>query len=310
MKTEEMPSDTEIRITRLVEASRERVWRALTDPKELDQWWGPTGFRNVTKTWEFNPGGMWKHVMIGPDGAEYPNATKFVEIVENDHITYANAGGKKGEKGVNFRMTFSLKALGPSRTEVEIHQVFETREDRDFVVKRFGAIEGGKQTLGKLSEHVAKPGPGKPEFELKLERVIDAPRARVFEAWAKPEQVAKWFAPKPLTLRVDKMELRSGGSFKMAMVWPDGRTHDFGGTYVEVVPLEKIVWTGEFPGDPKDNIRTEVVFEDAGGKTKLKVRQTFAVVTEISRQPTQGAKQGWTMTLDQLEEWCARNSRG
>jgi len=143
----------------------------------------------------------------------------------------------------------------------------------------------------------------KPEFELVLERVFDAPRALVFRAWAEPERIAKWFAPKPLTLRVDKMDFRAGGAFKMAMVWPDGREHDFGGAYVEVVPPEKLVWTGEFPGDPKDNIRTEVVFEDLGAKTRLKVRQTFSVLTDVNRQPTQGAKQGWTMTLDQLAEF-------
>lgn len=302
MTTQETPSDTEIKIVRVVEASRERVWRALTDPQELDQWWGPVGFRNVTKEWDFKPGGLWKHVMIGPDGGEYPNATKFVEIVENDHITYSNAGGKKGEKGVSFRMTFAFKSLSPSKTEVTIHQVFDTREDRDFVVKRFGAIEGGKQTLGKLAARVQKP-----EWELKLERVIDAPIARVFEAWAKPEQVAQWFAPQPLTLEVKKMDLRPGGAFEMAMVWPDKKQrHDFGGTYLEVVPQKRIVWTGEFPGDPKDNIRTEVDFTDLGGKTMINVRQVFFVLTDINRGPTQGANQGWNMTLDQLTAFVAR----
>lgn len=146
----------------------------------------------------------------------------------------------------------------------------------------------------------------KPEFELKLERIVDAPIARVFEAWSKPEQVARWFAPRPLTLEVKTMDLRSGGSFEMAMVWPDKKQrHDFGGTYVEVVPQRRIVWTGEFPGDPKDNIRTEVDFTDLGGKTKLDVRQVFFVLTEINRGPTQGASQGWNMTLDQLGEFIA-----
>ncbi len=146
----------------------------------------------------------------------------------------------------------------------------------------------------------------RPQFELQLERVIDAPRARVFEAWSKPERIAKWFAPKPLALEVSRLDFRPGGTFRMAMVWPDGkRRHDFGGTYVEVKAPEKIVWTGEFPGDPKDNIRTEVVFEDLGGKTRLKVRQTFAVVTGISKAPTQGAEQGWNMTLDQLTEFVS-----
>ena len=55
-----------------------------------------------------------------------------------------------------------------------------------------------------------------PEFELVLERVIDAPRARVFDAWAKSEKVAKWFAPRPLTLEVVRMDFRSGGGFQMA----------------------------------------------------------------------------------------------
>ena len=301
MKTEEMPSDTEIRIVRVIGASRERIWRALTDQKELDQWWGPNGFRNVTSAWDFKVGGMWRHVMIGPDGAEYPNTTKFVEIVENDHITYANAGGKKGEKWLSFRMTFSLKALGPSKTEMTIHHVFDNREDRDLVVERYGAIEGGKQTLGKLAARVQTP-----EWELKLERVIDAPLSRVFEAWSQPEQVAKWFAPQPLTLEVKKMDFRSGGTFDMAMVWPDGKQrHDFGGTYVEVVALKKIVWTGEFPGDPKDNIRTEVAFADLGGKTKINVHQVFFVLTDINRGPTSGANKGWNMTLDQLTAFVA-----
>ena len=296
MNPQEMPSDTEIKIVRVIETSRERIWRALTDPKELDQWWGPTGFRNVTKTWEFKIGGLWKHVMIGPEGSEFPNATRFVEIVENDHITYANSGSLKGEKEISFTMTFSLKALGPSRTEMTIHHVFERREDRDLVVNRYGAIEGGKQTLGKLAAWVQEP-----EWELKLERVIDAPVARVFEAWSKPEQLSKWFAPKPLSLEVKKLDFRTGGTFEMAMVWPDGKQrHDFGGDYVEVVPGKKIVWKGEFPGDPKDNILTEVVFTDLGAKTKINVRQVFFVLTDVNRGPTQGANQGWNMTLDQL----------
>lgn len=146
---------------------------------------------------------------------------------------------------------------------------------------------------------------GKPAFELKLERVVDAPLERVWRAWADPKEVAKWFAPRPLTLRVDAMDLRTGGTFAMAMVWPDGRTHEFSGAYLEVEPRKRIVWTGEFPGDPKDNMRTEIDFEDLGGKTRIKVLQSFAVLTPVNEQATQGAKQGWTMTLDQLAEVCA-----
>lgn len=296
-KTKEQPtSDREIVVSRVIDATRERVWRALTEPKELDAWWGPNGFKNLTKEWDFKPGGLWKHVMIGPDGAEYPNTTRFVEIERPDHIVYENAGGKKGGRGVSFQMTWTLKDVG-GKTELTIRHVFQSREDRDFVADTYRAVEGGRQTLAKLAKHAAD----KPEFELRLERVIDAPLARVFDAWSKPEQIVKWFAPRPLTLEIASLEFRAAGSFRMAMVWPDGKQrHDFAGTYVEIVPRKKIVWTGEFPGDPKDNIRTEVLFEDLKGKTRISVRQTFVVVTEISKAPTQGARQGWTMTLDQL----------
>src|SRR5271170_5017969 len=102
----------------------------------------------------------------------------------------------------------------------------------------------------------------KPEFTLDMSRVVDAPLARVWQAWADPKKLAQWFAPRPLTLSVEKMELRTGGRFAMTMHMPDGGKHEFAGGYREVVEASRIVWTGEFPGDPNDNIRTEVDFED------------------------------------------------
>lgn len=309
--TTDSTSDREITLSRVLDAPRERVWRAMTDPKQIDRWWGPDGFRNVTQAWDFRPGGLWKHVMIGPDGSEYSNTTKFLEIVEPESIAYANAGGKKGEKEVSHLMTFSLKALGPSKTEVTVHHVFGTRQERDFVIERYGVVEGGKQTLARLDQHVTKNvSAATPGFELRLERVINAPRERVFEAWSKPEQLAQWFAPKPWSLAIDKMDFRAGGRFKMAMISPEGTRHGFEGIYIEVVVPKKIVWTGEFPGDPVDNIRTEVFFEDQDGRTKIIAHQTFAVLTPINEGPIKGAKQGWTMTLDQLASFCRTRTRG
>jgi len=62
--------------------------------------------------------------------------------------------------------------------------------------------------LGRLAEHVA----ANPAFELVLERIIDASRTRLFQAWTNPEQMAQWFAPRPFTLIVHKMDFRSGGT--------------------------------------------------------------------------------------------------
>lgn len=146
----------------------------------------------------------------------------------------------------------------------------------------------------------------KPAFELIFERVIDAPRARVYEAWTKPEQISQWFAPKPFKLIVHRMDFRVGGGFEMAMRSPDGNDFPFTGTYREIVLSSKLVWTGEFPGDPKDSIMTTVLFEEQGSKTKLCARQSFRIMSPTIKHATAGAKQGWTMTLDQLVEFCVK----
>jgi uncharacterized protein YndB with AHSA1/START domain len=146
----------------------------------------------------------------------------------------------------------------------------------------------------------------KPAFELVLTRVIDAPRERVFKAWSEPGQVSRWFAPNPLTLPKCEMDFRPGGRFQMSMRAPDGTEYPFSGVYREIVPPSKLVWVGEFPNGPAEQMRTTITFEEQGNKTKLTMQQTFAVLTPETEPHTKGAKQGWTATLDQLEAHCSR----
>src|SRR5688500_17668783 len=73
--------DRELVITRLLNAPRELVFEAWTDPKQLLQWWGPKGFTNTFHTIEVKPGGVWKFIMHGPDGVNYPNQIIYHKIV-------------------------------------------------------------------------------------------------------------------------------------------------------------------------------------------------------------------------------------
>jgi uncharacterized protein YndB with AHSA1/START domain len=292
-------SDREIVIARVLAAPRERVWEAMTEPDQLDAWWGPNGFRNVTHEIAIKPGGIWRHTMIGPDGAEYPNLTRFEEVAAPGRVVYANGGGRRGGPGASFRATWTLEPVS-ERTRLTMRLVFDTPEDRDFVVREFRAIAGGEQTLGRLAAHVA----GNPAFELVLERLVDAPRGRVFEAWARPEQMAQWFAPRPFQLAIDETDFRPGGRFRMAMRGPNGENFPFSGTYREIIPPAKLSWTGEFAGGPPDQISTAVSFAEQGQKTRIHVRQSFDVMTPESEHATKGARQGWTMTLDQLAAFC------
>lgn len=65
---------------RILQAFPSAVFAAIRDPDRLSRWWGPAGFSNVFKTFDFNPGGQWVYDMIGPDGKTYPNESVFERI--------------------------------------------------------------------------------------------------------------------------------------------------------------------------------------------------------------------------------------
>lgn len=149
-------ADREIFVTREFNAPRELVWKAMTSPEHVVNWWGPRGFTTTIETMDVRPGGIWKHVMHGPDGTNYPNQSIFKEVVEPERIVYSHGGRREGGPGVSFVATWTFEALAANKTKVSIRMVFASAPDRDFVAKEFGAVEGAKQTLERLDEYLAK----------------------------------------------------------------------------------------------------------------------------------------------------------
>jgi uncharacterized protein YndB with AHSA1/START domain len=152
----EKNGDREIVISRVLAAPRELIWQAMTDPQHITHWWGPRGFSTTTEIMDVRPGGEWKHVMHGPDGADYPNHSIFKEVVKPERLVFANGGHKKDGPGISFVATWTFETVVPGKTKVTIRMVFPTPAERDFVVKEFGAIEGGQQTLERLGEYLPK----------------------------------------------------------------------------------------------------------------------------------------------------------
>jgi len=72
--------------TRALAAPREFVFEAFTDPRRLARWWGPQGFTSRFEVFDPRPGGAWRLVMRGPDGAEYPNEWEFAEVARPERI--------------------------------------------------------------------------------------------------------------------------------------------------------------------------------------------------------------------------------
>jgi uncharacterized protein YndB with AHSA1/START domain len=73
--------------TRLLEHPCEEVFAAFSDPNRLKMWWGPNGFSNAFEVFDFQQGGEWKFTMIGPDGSQYQNHSRFALINPTKEIT-------------------------------------------------------------------------------------------------------------------------------------------------------------------------------------------------------------------------------
>jgi uncharacterized protein YndB with AHSA1/START domain len=157
-------TDRELINSRIVDAPAELVWKAMTEAKNVVNWWGPVGFSTTIKQMDVRPGGVWEHVMHGPDGTDYPNRSVFKEVVEPHRLAYSCSGSKVGGPGVEFESTWTFEPVEGdageerARTQVTIYIVFATAEEREMVCRVYGAAEGGRQTLGRLAEFVGKGG--------------------------------------------------------------------------------------------------------------------------------------------------------
>ena len=146
--------DREIVFMRVFDAPRRMVWEGWTDPKQLVRWWGPKGFTTTIDEMDVRVGGVWKLVMHGPDGTDYPNKSIFTEVVPNERLRYRLSGGKRGGPAAQFEMTATFEDDG-DKTRLTMRMVFASTAARDENVRVYGSIEGGKQTLERLAEHLS-----------------------------------------------------------------------------------------------------------------------------------------------------------
>jgi uncharacterized protein YndB with AHSA1/START domain len=147
-------ADREIVNTRVFDAPRELVYEAFTNPKHVAQWWGPRGFTNTIHEMDVRPGGVWRLTMHGPDGTDYPNRIDFIEVVKAERLVYTHGDGLEDGRN-HFHVTVTFTEEG-GKTTLTMRSIFPTAEERDHVVREYGAIEGGRETLARLAEYLPR----------------------------------------------------------------------------------------------------------------------------------------------------------
>ena len=156
--TQVAEDSTTLVITRTLNAPRALVWKMFSDPYHLAQWWGPKGFTNRVEKLDFRTGGSWLHIMIGPDGKEYPTDNVILEVTEPERIVYRNAPADRKIFGDNpppgFTKTLSFEEVDSNKTLLTLVCSFDTPEHREAVIRR-GFVPGTNESFDKLETLLA-----------------------------------------------------------------------------------------------------------------------------------------------------------
>jgi uncharacterized protein YndB with AHSA1/START domain len=133
---------------------------------------------------------------------------------------------------------------------------------------------------------------------LTLRRRINASPAKVYAAWTQPSQLMKWIHPHDTVCIHAEADEREGGRFRFILRAPDGEEHDVSGTYLEVVPEARLVFTWAWRSTPERESRVTVMLREDGHATELTLKHEH-FFDEAARDAHEG---GWTGALDHLVE--------
>ncbi len=139
-----------------------------------------------------------------------------------------------------------------------------------------------------------------------VRRVLDAPRSLVFEAWTRPDLMARWFYPMAGWSARVTADVRVGGRYELRMIDTEGKTHLQFGEYREVVPASRLVFTWSCPDLCVEDSVVTLELSDHGKQTELVLTHDLPP-DETLRREHEG---GWQGCLGQLEGFLASNAQG
>jgi uncharacterized protein YndB with AHSA1/START domain len=313
------PKANEILLTRVYDAPVSTVWEAWTDPAHAAHWWGPRGFTLTTHSKDLRPGGAWRYTMHGPDGVDYPSVARYHEVEDQAKLLYDHGGSD--DRPPLFRVLVRFTPLG-KKTRMDMTVTLATPEAAE-EIRKFIKKVGGDSTWDRLAEYLAKGGLGKDIFV--IARAFDAPLERVFDMWTDPKHVAQWLPPQGATMEYIKADIRPGGDSLFAMSLPNGQKMYGRVSYREISRPERIVYAQQFTDEkgqvarhplsatwPETMLTTVTFASESPTRTRVAITwEPEGAVTagEIETFITArgGMTQGWTGSLDKLEDVLGRS---
>ena len=146
------PNTQEITLTRIFNAPRELVFKAMMDPALLPQWWGPKGYTTIVDKMDVKPGGVWRFIQRGDDGSEYGFYGVFHAI--NAPERFVQTFEFEGMPGHVLLETMTFEELPDGKTKLIDLSVFQSVEDRDGMLQ--SGMEGGANESWDQLEQILK----------------------------------------------------------------------------------------------------------------------------------------------------------
>ena len=276
-----------LKISRVIHAPRQTVFRAWSLPEHVKNWFGPAGVSVPEVRVEMRVGGPFDIRMRLDDGSEHWTRGSFVEVVPPSRLVI-DMRPDDGAGHVFFRAHTVIEfsdTLGGTRLDVTQTYTLIDRERAAPMVG--GAAQGWRSTLDQLErEAIAMQGGSETGVRsvvhatFHLERTYDAPAARVWKALTDVKAKQKWFGPPPESWELieRRMDVRPGGTERLKGRWEGTTVSCFDATYYEVIPDERLVYAYEMHmNDKKISISLATMQLKAdGAKTTLLVTEQGA----------------------------------
>jgi len=319
----EIPAEKqEIIARRKFQAPRDQVYKILTDPDLIPEWWGPKSLQTEVEKMEVRPGGQWRFIQRDLEGKLYAfygvyHTTKTPELL----IYTMEWEGLPNHVLIDYERLIEEDSL----TSCTSRLVFENMEDRDGMLRQ--GMEGGlKETTERIDELLEKIGMGgrqssvgAEKFDgksIEITRIIKASPEQVWREWSEPEKYKCWFGPKDYSICKAEIDMHVGGKYLNCIVDPDGKLIYSTGIYKEIAEPNRFVCSDSF-ADEYGNIvpatyygmnadipmemEVDVTLEELGDKTRLTLEQCGLPNGEIR----ENTKQGWNEAFNKLEKCLA-----
>jgi uncharacterized protein YndB with AHSA1/START domain len=242
--------------------------------------------------------------MRSADGVDFSLTGKFRDVKPIERLVMTMDCTEHPPAGV-MTLTATFENLGEA-TQLSIRTRFESAAIRDALLN-MGMLDGWSQSLERLDTLVVSES-GAADRHILVNRLIDAPRTRVFTAWTDPAQVVQWWGPRGFRTTTAAMDLREGGAWRFTLQGPDGAVYRHKLVYSAVIPPERLVYEhcDDVP-DGASHFRSAVSFAELGDKTYLSLLLLFSTAARRDRVARDMDAIGDSnQSLDLLQEYLAR----